>query len=570
MNLLENKQQYTQMLQPLVTVGVVTQQEMETVVREIRPRLRKNGRIVWWIKWYRLAKLWESRSKYFQSSFQQTSVNELYDKVLRTFNLTDVEEQANIFINRFSIGTEIFDHNMSFLAEIPKFDNLVWEGTPADLLRKIDAIASEWEESRREEIDMQDYEGPHWEKLIDYGDKAWVLLDAAVCRLEGGAMGHCGNTAAPTAGDRILSFRTIYNDRPTQKPHLTFILHEDGTLGEMKGRGNTKPKGTYHKVIIDLLLNDIVTGIVGGGYMSEANFSLGDLSDSDLAIIINNKPAVVDVATALGRLDLPFNELSKSQRDDLIFHIYNNDLGGARDKMVINDDNTVTVEFFDGIDAIGEDFASHFKLSTLTWLCEKVEYGDIYIDYAPDSAELAELLSLTTPQNNRIINKIINDHVDEDIAIEDYDGMIDIITSNRHNTALGEIDNALTTAHADGVSAGTYDLMFTDMEDALTANNVIFNKTTSLWEFKLGRDQIVPLITPYYGVFVDDYDDIGEMLELVDADAGRYGWYAYSESVAVDRFDDAIYEESAAFKEILDKEHEEVARMKDLAGIKGV
>ena len=95
-------------------------------------------------------------------------------------------------------------------------------------------------------------------------------------------MGHCGNEATgPTRpDDRILSLRRRVVVKGTEylEPHLTFILGEDGLLGEMKGRGNDKPAPQYHPYIVRLLEQaDLVRGIVGGGYMPEHNFSLDDL-----------------------------------------------------------------------------------------------------------------------------------------------------------------------------------------------------------------------------------------------------------------------------------------------------
>lgn len=105
-------------------------------------------------------------------------------------------------------------------------------------------------------------------------------------------MGHCGNTATPKEGDRILSFRTKASGGK-QRPHLTFILDENGYLGEMKGRANEKPSEKYHPYIIDLLQKDFVKGIKGGGYLPESNFSITDLDQEQMNALISKKSSLI-------------------------------------------------------------------------------------------------------------------------------------------------------------------------------------------------------------------------------------------------------------------------------------
>ena len=93
----------------------------------------------------------------------------------------------------------------------------------------------------------------------------WVMLSAAYCKKEGGAMGHCGNIAGANPNDRILSLRQPA-DGDNWAAHLTFIWSpKAGTLGEMKGRSNSKPAKKYHDAIIQLLRQDMITIILGGG-----------------------------------------------------------------------------------------------------------------------------------------------------------------------------------------------------------------------------------------------------------------------------------------------------------------
>jgi hypothetical protein len=55
--LLENKAQYAAMLQPLVALEVITAPNAQEVLKFVRKNLKRNDRIVWWLKWYRILKL---------------------------------------------------------------------------------------------------------------------------------------------------------------------------------------------------------------------------------------------------------------------------------------------------------------------------------------------------------------------------------------------------------------------------------------------------------------------------------------------------------------------------------
>lgn len=113
----------------------------------------------------------------------------------------------------------------------------------------------------------------------------WVALDRVSCSKEAEAMGHCGNTGGKT-GDNILSLRD-----PENVVHLTFINNQ-GVLGEMKGRGNSKPSKKYHPAIMQLLLSNEIASIEGGGYAPKNNFSLDDLTPEQKALIRGKKPYI--------------------------------------------------------------------------------------------------------------------------------------------------------------------------------------------------------------------------------------------------------------------------------------
>ena len=132
-----------------------------------------------------------------------------------------------------------------------------------------------------QEIILQDETGQV--KKLD-GNLAWFDLNKEYCEIEGNAMGHCGNSAAATNDDTVLSLREMVTGKQdTWIPHATFILNKrTGMVGEMKGYGNRKPADKYHPAILALLMyHPAIKGLVGGGYLEEENFHLIDDVDRD-------------------------------------------------------------------------------------------------------------------------------------------------------------------------------------------------------------------------------------------------------------------------------------------------
>jgi len=123
---------------------------------------------------------------------------------------------------------------------------------------------------------------------------AWFDLKRPACRKEGKAMEHCGNS--PEAGDdnqTIFSLRSPRQDDGTitWESHLTFIYWKrQKSLGQMKGRSNTKPDKRYHEYIIKLLEHPLIQQIHGGGHLPENNFSIFDLNERVYNTLLDDKP----------------------------------------------------------------------------------------------------------------------------------------------------------------------------------------------------------------------------------------------------------------------------------------
>jgi len=166
-----------------------------------------------------------------------------------------------------------------FSLPIPAIQNyrFNWQN-PNQVFSYFEQEEQKWIESRSGTIIPR----PEDKIILSFPDKsAWFLLPRGSCEDEANAMGHCGNAPTVKPGQRILSYRTFKNKQ--WYVHLTFILYENGGLGEMKGSANNKPSSKYHPYILDLLIYGYNNGLIKGvhsqrGYRPENNFMITDLN----------------------------------------------------------------------------------------------------------------------------------------------------------------------------------------------------------------------------------------------------------------------------------------------------
>lgn len=287
----ENQAQYQQMLAGMVTNNVIGQLYADGILKTARTTLKRNDRIVWWLKWYRLSKTYyviDRILKHPGNEDRAAESKQVFQKITKT-NYDSVNRgEVNRF--RMSFENEFSMEHIAYQLTIPTVDQYVWNinTPPTQLAADLTNLEFEHNARQSEFLTLE----PGDKVIIDYGKSVWVLLDRGACSAEGDAMGHCGNVPSERDGDRILSFRSKV-DGGKQKPHLTFILHEDGFLGEMKGRANEKPNSKYHPYIVDLLKQDFVKGIEGGGYAPEKNFSIWDLSTAQALELLTANPKLI-------------------------------------------------------------------------------------------------------------------------------------------------------------------------------------------------------------------------------------------------------------------------------------
>jgi hypothetical protein len=570
--LLENKAQYAAMLQPLVALEVITAPNAQEVLKFVRKNLKRNDRIVWWLKWYRILKL-TSRISHSNEPEDPSVIKmqQMLDKVTKSMTSHQAQDLYGSFSSDFGQGDRSnLNHYISMMDQVPSMDNIVWDAsfTPLQLKRELDKKESEWQKAAKQEIDIDQYDDPEyagrspWKKVIDYGQQAWVLIDKDYCDLEGKAMGHCGNNQGGNSGERILSFRTMVNEK-RHKPHLTFIIGQDGRLGEMKGRANEKPAQKYHKVIIDLILSDMVTGLKGGGHDPANNFSMADLDETQQEAIYSKKPALAPLMYKVKKGTATVEDFS--EMSDLFT---NEGIVSGNNFLVDLETKTITLDAFSEVDGI-LDWASLYNFGTLKSMAETVAEGymDQYEYGRADDDDLESILEGLDKNWHLALEKYVEQNMTDP---EEYssDNLLDII---REDPQLDDVYEAFESAYRDAVDTGTFDDLYEHFEKAIKNNGISFDQSLSQYVWNTPMSNALRL----FGDMQEDEhyevrDAAREELQIRDADEPRYGYHGFHAESGSERLSDHLYD-IEGLKEIHDQmksqNNESVDRLKTLAGI---
>jgi hypothetical protein len=271
---------YLSMFNDLIANDDSAKAAIEKYITWARSNLKKNDRIVWFLRWARV-----ELAGRIQHADSDTELARLNKRLKTSYSRYDMVPVNNMMTN--------LSHFLSM--PIDGIQKTVWDRqSPQELLGEFREAEHEWRETSdtRNLISYQEGEEPTI--ILKFPDGfAWFDLEKSSCRAEGAAMGHCGNTATNGAGDTVLSLRKLAMTMSGEThwyPVLTFILDGNGQLGEMKGRGNEKPADKYHPYIVALLRLPLIQGIKGGGYMPEHNFSMNDLDDDTREQLLKEKP----------------------------------------------------------------------------------------------------------------------------------------------------------------------------------------------------------------------------------------------------------------------------------------
>lgn len=553
-SLFENRQQYRQMLQGMVNAGIIKKQHADYVISNVRKLLKRNDRIVWWLKWYRIVTMYNFTSdeltKIPFNNFTREEAEQAKEKIIKNFEKITKQsyEKAKQYHNdlatwniTWALDGANVNHISGMIDQIPQYAEFRWETdmSPREVRNALGSIEREWQESRRAWVTPESGDVIIDGLVYNNGEQAWVKLDRGACRSEGDAMGHCGNVPSVKPGDRILSFRTMRGEE--HKPHLTFILDGRGYLGEMKGRANEKPQEKYHKYIVDLLKKPFIKGIKGGGYAPEENFELTDLPEQQMEALLDEKPALGGPVLMYKRNNRKYSqeigEMLQPLVDDYLGYINFDTSTGE-----------ITIDTYSSMTYIGREYDDR----TLEYI-GKVASGDIMMDTYVDDSMISDkniindiyvdLDDKTKTKLKRYIAKSPN--VDDDNRDDPIDAIMDLIENDDD-----DIREAFQSGIYSGVEVGTESEMYSDAVDHLTSNGferVDQEKAKSLPDRRKSDEWILTTnaTTVLNHMLYEDEDLEGvswnEILEIGRMNEPSYGWSGWDSKVAAERTAEELY-----------------------------
>jgi hypothetical protein len=317
--------------------------------------------------------------------------------------------------------------------------------------------------------------------LIDFRNENgegyyWADLGVKNSPEECERMGHCGRSSYgylySLRSDRVLPGGKYKINRS----HLTAAIDTDGTLYQLKGPKNSKPKEEYHKYIEPLFYtsgswdttgedNYLIQGF-GTEYDAEQDFKLSDLPEATIRKIYNDRPelfntrglkrklgemGIIDVEPLQTRfvLEIDPDDIGKYLDGDFVYRTYKRKTSDGRE-------TTKSVYFYETI------------MSDDVWdLAYESDWGEDWksaLDY------------YVNPENEKLIESMINelisksgDEVDEDMSLEDkieeYDNNYDI------RNAIGGAEN--------DIAGGEYvDYLQDTLKSALEEYGSVFEFST--------------------------------------------------------------------------------------------
>lgn len=264
--------------------------EVEAIINRAESALVKTDRISWFLRLWKIAYLDRLSQK-----FPDTISPDYVEKLVHDYSRRSGMMARDVHAAAFLVSEPSFLYDLQHLLTLPipaiQRQQFSYKDAPDDIIRNFEHEEKEWRKRSKGA-----FEDPDATLLIRFPNGlAWYDLGRPSCEREAEAMGHNGNGHRSTSSDTILSLRESVpqaDGRVLFKPVLTFVIDEDGMLGEMKGRFNQKPGREYHNEIVELLRHPMVQGIKGGGYKPENNFSLQDLDEETRQELLDEKPSL--------------------------------------------------------------------------------------------------------------------------------------------------------------------------------------------------------------------------------------------------------------------------------------
>ena len=346
--------------------------------------------------------------------------------------------------------------------------------------------------------------------LLDFRDKNglgfyWANLETNDSREECERMGHCGRTAS---GNIIYSLREVIkipgSKYSINKSHLSASISKGGTLFQLKGPTNSKPKDVYQKFITPLFYalndtedeNDFLIQDFGTEYASDRDFKLQDLPNDTLIDLYKNRPELFEsrrlqrLLNKLGVIDTPkinYNikiEIDPSRIDEYVTGgwIVSRPRKNKEGKTVGR-----TVDIFETI------------LSGDIW--------DIYDSYN-DNNRWSDILDYYIDNNNekliwekvKILSEKNDIEITNDMNLEDS---IKLVDDN------WDIRNVLTSSSSDAERDSFYNYLYKTLKEALSEYGLITKMDDSGVDIEVN-------VEPFLNQISDEWQD--DVLERCNDD----------------------------------------------------
>lgn len=377
-------------------------------------------------------------------------------------------------------------------------------------LRELVIKSSEWHESLGVGDGDINYTEPHTHDIIaDFRENGqgfyWVDLNTHSSDQECKRMGHCGRTGY---GNTIISLR---EDKPIpggkftlNQSHLTASVGNDGTLYQLKGPKNSKPKDEYHNYITPLFyLQDedgyLITGF-GSEYAAERDFKITDLPNESIVELYGNRPdlfksySLRKKVRELGLVDVPEidyvieYEVGADDVDSLVDGDWT--VRQRKRKTPAGSEYTVKIGIFETI--LSGDMWDLWNNWDADWKSA--------LDYHVDKENEKKIWELV----KGMAGEEFDEELDLEDAIEEYDG--------DH-----EIQNAISSAVSDAEASAYADYLWKELKNALEEWGQVIKMDDTGVTVRIDTAKYIEDYIDYYGdeSFEDAFERCHEDVECV-------------------------------------------------------
>ena len=160
--------------------------------------------------------------------------------------------------------------------------------------------------------------------ILDFRDGKegfyWVNLETNASDEECKRMGHCGRTGYDNILYSLREVKKLSGDKFfLNKSHLTASIGLNGTLYQLKGPKNSKPKKEYYNYILPLFYykkdnNRYLIDKIGSEYASNLDFKIEDFDPKIIQKLYNDRPKLFETRT-LQKLLIKLNIINKPKLD---------------------------------------------------------------------------------------------------------------------------------------------------------------------------------------------------------------------------------------------------------------